>query len=298
MQKIILSLILSLALTGCDGFPFGNNSSGSQASNRVVGDVCYSNELMCLPQLDAKNLVDPHGDYVYPEPNSPQYEKPIYVVDLKSQSLNSNISRNFKAVDYMSAIKGPYAVLSRTLVDSMQRLRDELKKSIFINSGYRSPGYNKGIPGSSRISRHTYGDAVDFYAENTSFEDLQELCEKHGASFTLIYDNHIHCDWRFSRLDTAFFPPTIDPGLHIHTHSEIAGGKINFALNQGRLKIYVEDFFTEEPGNFRYDWDIILPNGQRLESAQSSIWLNPVPGTYRISVQVGNSVQLDEILEW
>lgn len=300
MQKLILSSILCLALLGCDGFILGKKSSNSKTGNhRLTGEVCYSDESFCLPQIDALTAIDPNGDYEYPSPVGPQYERPIYLIDLVNQNLQRQISNNFKAIDYISSQKGPYAVLTRVLVNAMQELRDELGKPVFINSGYRSPGYNKSIPGSSKISRHTYGDAVDFYASDTSFEELQELCESQGAAFTLVYESHIHCDWRASRLDTAFYPPTIDPS-HIRklAYHEITGGHIEYRTIGNQVELYVADFFTEEPGDFVYEWYITGPNGQSFESTQSSIRLNPMPGTYRISVQVGNSVQLNEILEW
>ena len=304
MKNIIPCLILSLAILGCDSafrIGKGKSNSGLRQGNRVVGEVCYSDDSFCLPQLAAQGLEDPKGDYEYLDNDrGPQYRKPSFFVDLRSQNLNQKISDNFNAIDYISAAKGPYAILSRTLVNAMQGLRNELQKPITINSGYRSPGYNKTIGGSANFSRHTYGDAVDFKANGASFEELQDLCEKYGASFTLVYTNHIHCDWRQRPLDAGFYPPALDPSdRHRHLpYHEITQGHIAYELHNGRIILSVENFFTEEPGEFVYEWSVITPTGEQIQSTRPSIVLNPQAGTYNISVRVGNSVQLNEILEW
>jgi len=40
-------------------------------------------------------------------------------------------------------------------------IRDHVGKAIRINSGYRSAGLNKAIPGSSSTSQHCFGEAMD-----------------------------------------------------------------------------------------------------------------------------------------
>jgi hypothetical protein len=42
-----------------------------------------------------------------------------------------------------------------------QPIREHLGKAIKINSGYRSKGLNKAIPGSSSTSQHCFGEAGD-----------------------------------------------------------------------------------------------------------------------------------------
>ncbi len=52
------------------------------------------------------------------------------------------------------------AINLKELALNLQVLRDDFKKPISINSGYRSPAYNKRIGGATK-SQHLYGNAAD-----------------------------------------------------------------------------------------------------------------------------------------
>jgi len=56
------------------------------------------------------------------------------------------------------------------LAVEMQKIRNYFQRSITVNSGYRSPSYNKKIGGASK-SQHLLGMACDFTVSGyTSFE--------------------------------------------------------------------------------------------------------------------------------
>jgi len=56
------------------------------------------------------------------------------------------------------------------LAVEMQKIRNYFQRSITVNSGYRSPSYNKEIGGASK-SQHLLGMACDFTVSGyTSFE--------------------------------------------------------------------------------------------------------------------------------
>ena len=66
------------------------------------------------------------------------------------------------------------------LAEQMQKIRDLLGESITVNSGYRSPDYNKSIGGASK-SQHLLGKACDFtvkgltpYQVADQLEDLMQ----------------------------------------------------------------------------------------------------------------------------
>jgi len=70
----------------------------------------------------------------------------------------------------------PYAVLEnlRLLAKELQVLRDFIGKPITINSGYRSPKYNKKIGGVSR-SQHVLGLAADIKVEGVSAREIHSI---------------------------------------------------------------------------------------------------------------------------
>jgi len=87
------------------------------------------------------------------------------------------------------------------LTDNMQLIRDCLGKPITVNSGYRSPSYNKSIGGASK-SRHLLGQACDFTVQgmmpNEVADRLEELIKdstiKQGGLGR--YDTFTHYDIR------------------------------------------------------------------------------------------------------
>lgn len=49
----------------------------------------------------------------------------------------------------------------RPLCEMLELVRQEFGKAIHINSGYRSPAFNKALPGTAKKSQHTLGRAAD-----------------------------------------------------------------------------------------------------------------------------------------
>lgn len=84
----------------------------------------------------------------------------------------------------------PYAM------DCLQRLREIIKKPLYINSAYRSPLHNARIGGAPR-SRHKAGDAFDISLRNHYKEDLHKAALQAGFQGIGIYNSFIHIDtWR------------------------------------------------------------------------------------------------------
>jgi uncharacterized protein YcbK (DUF882 family) len=70
------------------------------------------------------------------------------------------------------------------LAEQLQVLRDFVGKPITINSGYRSPSYNKKIGGASR-SQHLLGTAADIRIDGISAREV------HGIVSELIKDGRM-----------------------------------------------------------------------------------------------------------
>jgi uncharacterized protein YcbK (DUF882 family) len=63
------------------------------------------------------------------------------------------------------------------LANNLQVLRDELKASIKINSGYRSPAHNKKI-GGAKNSTHTLGMAADIVVSGYSPKQVADTIDR------------------------------------------------------------------------------------------------------------------------
>ena len=76
---------------------------------------------------------------------------------------NKKLSKNFKVREFACKDGSDEILIDNTLVNVLQHIRNTLGVSLTINSGYRTPAYNKRIGGSSN-SMHTKGMAADVYA--------------------------------------------------------------------------------------------------------------------------------------
>ena len=87
------------------------------------------------------------------------------------------------------------------LVEQMQKIRDVLGKTITVNSGYRSPNYNKLIGGASR-SQHILGKACDFTVKGLTPYQVADRLEDLMQGGSIIngglgeYDTFTHYDIR------------------------------------------------------------------------------------------------------
>jgi len=93
----------------------------------------------------------------------------------------AKLTENFRLQEFQSGDKAdfPAAVLINLskLAKNLQVLRNELKQSITITSGYRSPKHNRAVGGVVN-SQHVLGKASDLQAQNTTPKQLAVLIEK------------------------------------------------------------------------------------------------------------------------
>lgn len=192
MFKPFVGLSLVGLVAGCD------NQRACYPGPSGDFDACFD--------LTPAASVPGGSDYDYPDPlgNSVQYSRPVRFLDLTAIDRNAAVAKNFVMSELAQQSKGRFAIVQSHAVEHLQDLRDELGV-LTINSGYRSPGYNAGIPNSATYSRHTYGDAFDIAPVSVSLDDLADACDNNGAGFVNVYVTHIHCDWRDDELDFAFY---------------------------------------------------------------------------------------------
>ncbi len=168
--------------------------------------VCYPGQnndfTTCLPLHEFAPL--PAGyDYPPPYQGNPNYRSPVALLDLQEVDPGTWLAPNFQLGEIAQPDKGRYAVVQPHAVVSLQALRDQVG-ALGVNSGYRSPAYNAGIPGSATYSRHMYGDAYDLDPLEVSLGTLENACTANGGMLVQ-YNTHVHCDFRFDPVDEEFY---------------------------------------------------------------------------------------------
>jgi uncharacterized protein YcbK (DUF882 family) len=119
-----------------------------------------------------------------------------------------DLTLNFSVAEFRcpdgSPIPPEYMSNLRTLATNLQVLRDEIGESIHVNSGYRSPDYNRRI-GGARNSQHLYARAADIRARTRSPQQLQVVIEQLIAQGRMmqgglgLYNSFVHYDVRGTR---------------------------------------------------------------------------------------------------
>jgi len=115
------------------------------------------------------------------------------------------LTENFKREEFdcHDGTKVPAELLPniQKLAEQLQILRGHLGESIHINSGYRSPAYNKRI-GGVKNSQHVLGKAADITCKSKTPKQLAAIIEKLITAGTLrfggigVYPGFVHVDIR------------------------------------------------------------------------------------------------------
>ena len=96
--------------------------------------------------------------------------------------MNQRLSKNFTLEEFESRDGSPTPpdVLQnlRELAKNLEVIRAHFGKPIKINSGYRSPAYNKTIPNASNNSMHTKGKAADIVIKGVPASQVALEIEK------------------------------------------------------------------------------------------------------------------------
>jgi uncharacterized protein YcbK (DUF882 family) len=122
--------------------------------------------------------------------------------------MDQKLSKNFTLPEFSSkdGAPTPENVIDnlRVLAKNLQVLRDYVKKPIKINSGYRSPAYNKKIGGATK-SQHMLGRAADITIQGMTAGQVADTIEQLIAAGKMQqgglgrYPNFVHYDIRKSR---------------------------------------------------------------------------------------------------
>lgn len=115
------------------------------------------------------------------------------------------LTKNFNSFEFMchdgTQVPARYLENVKTLAMQLQVLRDYIGEPIRLNSGYRTPSWNKKIGGAPR-SQHLLGKAADISVETYTPKQLAAVVEQLITEEKLyfgglgIYPGWIHVDIR------------------------------------------------------------------------------------------------------
>lgn len=269
--------VVALIMAACDG-----------------SEACYlgpeEDGRACIALDAADTILDPGGDYAYPDPlgGSRQYRPPAFYLDLEVITGATRVAPNFRLDELAQAAKGRYAVVQTHVVDELQGMRDAVG-GLRVTSGYRSPGYNAGIAGSAEYSRHMYGDAFDLQGLDASLTEVRDACEDAGASFTLLYESHVHCDWRDDALDLAFFGDPVGAAAApaVSTAYRVAEPALDAVVERTSAGRLVAPAIGWPEGEPLRQWRAFDRSGA-VVAEQTSRAFAPPAGAARVEVVIGD----------
>jgi len=115
------------------------------------------------------------------------------------------ITKDFNKAEFNSKDGAvmPYEVYEniKVLAIQLQRIRDEIKQPLHINSAYRSPEHNAKI-GGVKNSQHVLGKAADLTCKNLTPKQLSKVIIKLMDNGTIksggigLYNGFVHYDIR------------------------------------------------------------------------------------------------------
>ena len=102
------------------------------------------------------------------------------------------LSKNFDSSEFACPCCGK-SNIAPELIIKLQQLRDEIGEPIYVTSGVRCAGYNKGIGGYSN-SPHIEGLAADIQVSGMTPITLANMARSICYIRLGIYPNHLHVD--------------------------------------------------------------------------------------------------------
>src|SRR5690606_10132270 len=160
---------------------------------------------------------------------------------------NEKLSKNFTVSEFRSKDGANQVVISKALVDMLQKLRDKIGKPVIINSAYRTPQHNAAVGGASS-SQHMYGTGADIRVDGMSPKELGRIAREVGFPYVKDdYPSHVHVDVRGLEAAT---PEGRQPVKVLVDGKKIAGDAY---VEDGRTMVPVR--FIAEALGAKVEWD-------------------------------------------
>ena len=117
-----------------------------------------------------------------------------YIMDTDE---NEKVGQHFKVKEFACKDGSPVVFIDDYLCNILDILRNKLGKPVIINSGYRTPEWNKKCNG-AKYSYHMRGMAADIRVNGISAKEIANkldeiIPDKCGI---IVYSNWVHLDVR------------------------------------------------------------------------------------------------------
>lgn len=122
------------------------------------------------------------------KPRTPAYAPPAGLVRVTPENMNTPVSEHFVLGDFLTKgqrdVWPKYVAMSPRLLDKLELTIQQLEANghpvehVGVISGFRTPTYNEGggnPAGRGALSRHMYGDAMDWYVDNDRNGRMDDL---------------------------------------------------------------------------------------------------------------------------
>ena len=115
----------------------------------------------------------------------------------KAKDGDKPLSTNFKVKEFACRDGSDVVFVAPELVKILQKIRSHFRAAVTINSGYRTPGYNKKVDGAA-YSQHLYGTAADITVKGVDPKRVAAFAETlmAGKGGIGIYPAFTHIDVR------------------------------------------------------------------------------------------------------
>lgn len=117
-----------------------------------------------------------------------------YIMDTDG---NTQLARHFKVKEFACKDGSQVVFIDDYLYTILDILRHKLGKPVIINSGYRTPEWNKKC-GGAKYSYHMRGMAADIRVNGMSPKELAKELDKiiENSCGIIVYNNWVHFDVR------------------------------------------------------------------------------------------------------
>lgn len=117
-----------------------------------------------------------------------------YIMDTDA---NEKVGKYFKVKEFACKDGSQVVFIDSNLVSILDILRNQVGKPVIINSGYRTPAWNKAV-GGAKYSYHTRGMAADIRINGMR---AKEIANKLNAIVPnecgiIVYNGWVHIDTR------------------------------------------------------------------------------------------------------
>jgi uncharacterized protein YcbK (DUF882 family) len=117
-----------------------------------------------------------------------------YIMDTDA---NEKVGQHFKVREFACKDGSQVVFIDSYLVNTLDILRNQVGKPVYINSGYRTPTRNKEV-GGAKYSYHMRGMAADIRVDGISPKEIANKLNKivPDECGIIVYENWVHLDVR------------------------------------------------------------------------------------------------------